>query len=188
MSPHSFVHGHCQLDRVLFCTGKKAHIDVYSYAMVLDVHTTLLVLATAMGIAVLWGLRTEWRINRLLRGKNAKTLEDTILKNVTDIEKLNEFRKELEYYLKNVEKRLDQSIRGVGTVRFNPFKGNGEGGSQSFATALIDEKKNGVVLSTLFTRDRVGVYAKPLIHGTSEYELTNEEKEAITLAKQKICS
>lgn len=154
--------------------------------MVLDVNTTLIVLATAMGIAVLWGLRTEWRINRLLKGKDGKTLEDTIIKNATDIEKLKEFRKELETYLETVEKRMGQSIRGVGTVRFNPFKGNGEGGSQSFATALVDEKENGVVLSTLFTRDRVGVYAKPLAHGKSEYELTSEEKEAVKLARERL--
>ncbi len=156
--------------------------------MVLDVNTTLIVLATAMGIAVLWGLRTEWRINRLLKGKDGKTLEGTIIKNATDIGNLKEFKKELETYLETVEKRMGQSIRGVGTVRFNPFKGNGEGGSQSFATALIDEKKNGVVLSTLFTRDRVGVYAKPLVHGTSEYELTSEEKEAIEKAKEHLKS
>ena len=156
--------------------------------MVLDVNTTLIVLATAMGIAVLWGLRTQWRINRLLKGKSGKTLEDTIVKNASDIEKLNDFRKELETYLETVEKRIGQSIRGVGTVRFNPFKGNGEGGSQSFATALVDEKENGVVLSTLFIRERVGVYAKPLTNGKSEYELTEEEKEAIKRAGQKIRS
>ncbi len=152
----------------------------------LDTNTLLIVFTVCMVIAVLLGLHTEWRMSRLLRGKSGKTLEDIVIKNGTDLENLKQFRKELETYLETVEKRLDQSIRGVGTVRFNPFKGNGEGGSQSFATAFIDEKKNGVVISTLFTRDRVGVYAKPLTNGTSEYELTSEEKEAVKLAGQKL--
>ncbi len=151
-----------------------------------DTNTLLIVLVVAMGLAVFLGLHTEWRMSRLLKGKSGKTLEEVIVKNATDIEKFKEFRKELETYLETVEKRLDQSIRGVGTVRFNPFKGNGEGGSQSFATAFIDEDENGVVLSTLYTRERVGVYAKPLTNGKSEYELTEEERSAIEEARKKI--
>ena len=87
-----------------------------------------------------------------------------------------------------MEKRLDQSVRGIGTVRFNPFKGTGDGGNQSFATALLDENENGVVLSTLYTRERVGIYAKPLKSGKSEYELTGEEREAVKQAKEKMCA
>ena len=154
--------------------------------MVLDTDTLLVIFASAAVIAVLLGLHTEWRVNRLLKGKSGKTLEEIINKNATEIEKFKEFRKELEAYLETVEKRLDQSVRGVGTVRFNPFKGNGEGGNQSFATALIDENENGVVLSTLYTRDRLGIYAKPLKEGASEYELTSEEKEAIANAKKQL--
>lgn len=154
--------------------------------MPLDTNTVLMIFSGGVIIAVFLGLHTEWRINRLLKGKSGKTLEEVINKNATEIEKFKEFRKELETYLETVEKRLDQSVRGVGTVRFNPFKGNGEGGNQSFATALIDENENGVVLSTLYTRERLGIYAKPLKEGISEYELTSEEKEAVKLASQKL--
>lgn len=154
--------------------------------MVLDTDTLLIVLMVVMTIAVFLGVHTEWRVNRLLKGKAGKTLEDTILKNATDIEKFKVFREELEIYLKSVEKRLKGSIRGVSTVRFNPFKGTGDGGNQSFAAAFIDEEKNGVVLSTLYTRDRVGMYAKPLMEGKSEYELTEEEKDAISKASKRL--
>ncbi len=154
--------------------------------MVLDTNILLVVCAALLMVAVLLGIHTEWRVNRLLRGKNGKTLEEVITRSATDIEKFKQFRKELETYLESVEKRLDQSVRGVSTVRFNPFKGTGEGGNQSFATALLDENENGVVLSTLYTRERVGIYAKPLKNGKSEYELTGEEKEAIKQAKERL--
>ena len=156
--------------------------------MVLDTNTLLIVFTVCMVIAVLLGVHTEWRVNRLLKGKSGKTLEGVIVESANDLEKLKKFRKELEHYLESVEKRLDQSLRGVGTVRFNPFKGTGDGGSQSFATALIDEEGSGVVLSSLYTRERLGIYAKPLKEGKSEYELTGEEKEAIKQAKEKLRS
>ncbi|NIT70429.1 DUF4446 family protein, partial [candidate division KSB1 bacterium] len=59
---------------------------------------------------------------------------------------------------------------GVGTVRFNPFKGTG--GGQSFAAAFLSEHGNGVVISTLYSRERVSVFAKPIQSFASEYELT----------------
>ena len=154
--------------------------------MVLDTDMLIIIFTVGMVIVVLLGVHTEWKVNRLLRGKNGRTLEEVIVRNAADIEKFKEFRKELETYLESVEKRLDQSVRGVGTVRFNPFKGTGDGGNQSFATALLDENENGVVLSTLYTRERVGIYAKPLKSGKSEYELTGEEKEAVKQAKEKM--
>jgi len=96
--------------------------------MVIDTNMLLIVLTVCMVIAVLLGLHTEWKVNRLLRGKSGKSLENVIIRNAADIEKFKEFRKELETYLESVEKRLDQSVRGIGTVRFNPFKGTGDGG------------------------------------------------------------
>ena len=69
------------------------------------------------------------------------------------------------------------------TVRFNPFKGTGAGGNQSFATALLNENGDGVVLSSLYSRERVSVYAKPVQKFSSEYELSGEEKQAIKSAK-----
>jgi len=85
-----------------------------------------------------------------------------------------------------VEKRLNQSVRGVGTVRFNPFRGTGDGGNQSFASAFIDEKGDGVVFSTLYSRERMSVFAKPLTGGKSEYELTGEERRAIQKAREQM--
>ena len=151
--------------------------------MVIDTNTLLIVFATGMAIAILLGIHTEWKVNRFFQGKSGKSLEEVIIKNSADIEKFKQFRKEMEQYLETVEKRLDESIRGVSTVRFTPFKGTGDGGNISFATAFLNEEENGVVLSTLYTRERVGIYAKPLKDGKSEYELTGEEKEAIEKAR-----
>ena len=150
--------------------------------MVIDTDTLLLIIIIGVAIAIVLGLHTEWRFNRLLRGKSGKNLEEIIIKNTADIDKFKQFRKEMETYLVTVEKRLHQSIRGVATVRINPFKGTGDGGQQSFATAFLDDRGNGVVFSTLHTRERMSIFAKPIRGGKSEYELTEEERHAIQKA------
>lgn len=128
-------------------------------------------------------IHLEIRVHRLLHGKDAKTLEDTIIGLTKETEVLNKSRGEIENYLGQVETRLRRAVSGVATIRFNPFKGS-SGSNQSFATAFVDERGNGVVLSSLYSRDRVSVYAKPLAKGASEYELTAEEKQAIAKTKE----
>ncbi|MDE1925290.1 MAG: DUF4446 family protein [Patescibacteria group bacterium] len=138
-----------------------------------------LVLALA---SFLYMLALRRRLARLLMGRTG-SLEETIAVLAREMQEMKAFRGELEKYLKLVETRLRGGLSGLGVVRFNPFAGTGQGGNQSFAAALLDEEGHGVVLSTLYARDRVGVYAKPIEHGSSSYELTGEEKEAIQKAQ-----
>ena len=121
----------------------------------------------------------EWRLRKILRGKNAKTLEDSFSTIQKEYEEMKKFRNSVNEYLSSVEKRLGRSIQAVSTIRFKPWKGNGEGGNQSFASAFVSEKGDGVVLSSLAVRDRLSIFAKPVEKGKSSYELTNEEKEAL---------
>lgn len=122
------------------------------------------------------------RLTRLALGGSG-TIEETIGILMRESTDMKEFRSELEKYLTSAEARLRSGIRGVGVVRFNPYE-SGQGGNQSFAIALLDERGHGAVVSTLYARDRVGVYAKPLEQGTSSFDLTPEEKEAIEQAKR----
>lgn len=119
-------------------------------------------------------------------GKDAKSLEDSIVSAKENIEKLDEFQRESMNYFTTVEKRLNRSIQAVETIRFNPFKGTGEGGSQSFSTSFISGDGNGVVISSLYSRDRVSVFGKPLEKFESTFELTEEEKEVINTSKNSL--
>ena len=89
----------------------------------------------------------------------------------------------MEAYLTTVEKRLRKSVQSINTVRFNPFKGTGSGSNQSFSTAFLNEEKDGVVISSLYSREHISIYSKPIKGGNSEYEMSDEEKESLENAK-----
>ncbi|HEY4502117.1 MAG TPA: DUF4446 family protein [Candidatus Paceibacterota bacterium] len=127
------------------------------------------------------------RLARLSLGRNG-SIEETLSILMREMKEFKEFRSELERYLKLAEGRLRGSVSGVGVVRFNPFESTGQGGNQSFALTLLDEGGQGVVLSTLYARDRVGVYAKPLLAFTSTYELSDEEKASVEKAREAIAA
>ena len=137
-------------------------------------------------LLVLWIIRLEIKVRRLLIGKNAKSLEDSIVETLKNLEKLNAFQKEAINHFINVEKRLNRSIQSVETIRFNPFKGIGEGGNQSFSTSFTSENGDGVVISSLYSRDRVSVFSKPLEKFQSNFELTEEEKEVVENSKKSL--
>lgn len=151
----------------------------------IDPEILIYILLGILAILLIWIIRLEIKLRHVLRGKNAVNLGDSIVGLDKDIKEILGTQKEAEEYLKTVETRLRQSVQGVHTVRFNPFKGTGVGGNQSFATAFINEKGDGVVISSMHSRDRTSIYAKPIVNSKSEYELTTEEKEAITKAKLK---
>jgi len=133
-------------------------------------------------VLIVWVVRLEIKLRRLLVGKGSKTLDDSISTLHFNLEEINRFRKELEQYLAQIEKRIARSVASIETIRFNPFKGDGSGGNQSFATALLNEHGTGVVLSSLYSRDRVSVFSKPILKGKSEYELSEEERQVLKRA------
>lgn len=130
------------------------------------------------GLAI-WIAVLERRIAKLLAGKNGASLEDAIMEAHRAIDTLRTFEHDTLAELGRLDGRIKKKLHGVRTLRFNPFAGTGTGGNQSFAAAFLDEEGDGVVLSSLYTRDKVSVFAKPVKNKRSEFELTGEERAVL---------
>lgn len=128
-----------------------------------------------------WMLKTEKRLKRFFMGTKAKDLEQTIELLTKDIRTLETAKLATEKELALINQKLKQSIRGLELIRFNPFPD--QGGNQSFAIGMLNEEGDGIVLSSLYSRERMSVFAKPVKKGTSVYELTKEEQEVLDQAK-----
>jgi len=75
---------------------------------------------------------------------------------------------------------LDHCVKRVGIVRFNAF--DDVGGEQSFALALLNAKRDGVVVSSLYGRQDARLYAKSIVKGEGERPLSDEERRAVDKA------
>ena len=80
----------------------------------------------------------------------------------------------------SLEHRALTSLQHIGLVRFNPFEDTGS--DQSFAIALLDGQRDGIVISSLHGRANTRVFAKPVQSGTSPHALSTEEEQAIRIA------
>ena len=142
---------------------------------------TIYILAGIVIVLLIWVVRTENRLKKFFKGSKADNLEVLINDLHKEVVESRETQKEINNHLVSVEDRLRKSIRRVETVRFNPFLEAGS--NQSFAISLINDEGNGVILSSLYARDRMSIFAKPINKGVSEFELTAEEKDVLKKSK-----
>lgn len=131
-------------------------------------------------IILLWILMIEVRLKKIFTGTKARNLEEMIVLIGKKINQIEEKEKDINKHLVNIDNRLSKSIRNIETIRFNPFID--AGGNQSFAIALVNDEGNGVVISSLYARDRMSIFAKPIIEGRSKFELSSEEKDVLDKA------
>jgi len=82
--------------------------------------------------------------------------------------------------LATAEGRLDGAIAYRAMVRYDAY--NEMSGQQSTSIALLDARRSGVVVSSIHHRDQARVYAKQVIDGKAELQLSPEEEEAVRIA------
>jgi hypothetical protein len=78
------------------------------------------------------------------------------------------------------ERRIDHAVAYHALIRYDAY---GEmSGRQSTSIALLDANRSGVILSSIHHRDQARLYAKEVVEGKPELELSPEEDEAIRRA------
>ncbi len=69
-----------------------------------------------------------------------------------------------------------------GFVRFNPFSDTG--GDQSFSFCLLDHQNNGIVITSLHSRNTTRLYAKQVVDdGVKRDDFSDEEWQALQAAR-----
>jgi hypothetical protein len=136
-------------------------------------------LSAAVIMLAVWVIMLERRLQKFLGGKEARQFEDIVLENQEQLRHFSDVEEEFRKAFLAHDARIRRKVDGVTLKRFNPFEGMGTGGNHSFAAALLDEEGNGAVLSALYSRERMSVYAKPVANHASDVQLTEEEAEVI---------
>lgn len=134
-----------------------------------------------------WIVYLEMRLRRFMRGRSVGSLEDVMKELIDGFAAHDQQHQSARQHLTTIHERLANAPRGVATIRYNALAGN-TSGRQSFATAIISERGDGVVISSIHSRDNTRVYAKPVAGFASEHELSEEEIAAINEARARCAS
>lgn len=141
----------------------------------------LLILIVLVVIQTVRLSRATTAYRQLLRGTPAGvSLPDVLSAHIGRVQDVSRRLTELNGLHGYLEERSRGSLQHIGMVRFNPFEDTGS--DQSFAIALLDDRRDGIVLSSLHGRANTRLFAKPVEGGASKHTLSTEEAQAIRIA------
>ena len=154
---------------------------VNNLVVVVSALTALILVLLVLALLQSMRLRRAVRAYRaLVQGGGEGTLGDVLESHVGRVEDVRSRLEELDRRHVDLQRRSQTSIQHIGLVRFNPFDDTGS--DQSFAIALLDDRRDGLVISSLHGRSNTRVFAKPVEAGSSSHTLSDEETQAIRIA------
>ena len=132
-------------------------------------------------IIVLCKLKTlKRRVDSLTRGKDTESLEDIIVSYLERVESLEEGEEITRAALNAIKDNLKITYQKTGLVKYDAFREMS--GALSYSLALLDKENNGVLISSMYSREGCYTYAKEIIKGESKINLSEEEAESLERA------
>lgn len=122
---------------------------------------------------------------RLTAGVTKENLMKVLEEHFSRIGGLEQAADMIKRDIEGIKKEDLTHIQRVGLIRFNPF--DDTGGNQSFALALLNDHGDGVVISSLHSRETTRIYGKPVKNfAAGDFEFSAEEKEAVEAARKEV--
>ena len=142
------------------------------------------ILLAVVLIIVLCKLKTlKRRVDSLTRGKDTESLEDINVSYLERVESLEEGEEITRAALNAIKDNLKITYQKTGLVKYDAFREMS--GALSYSLALLDKENNGVLISSMYSREGCYTYAKEIIKGESKINLSEEEAEALKQAVAK---
>ncbi len=140
------------------------------------------ILAVWVGILTFLYIKAVRHYQKLTAGVTKENLMAVLEEHFTRIEGLDESANMIRKDIEGIKKEDLTHIQRVGLIRCNPF--DETGGNQSFALSLLNDHGDGVVISSLHSRETTRIYGKPVKNfEEAGFEFSVEEAQAIKEAK-----
>lgn len=159
-------------------------VDSYTFSWYsFSVNSYLPLISIVLGACVVglsfWIATLHRRISALTRGKDARSLESEIKEMLTVYGNALKHLEGQESRLTILESRIEHSASQVTCKRFDAFESEGAGGKQSFCIKVLSDAGDGVLITSLASRNGTSLYAKKIEKFKSETPLLSEESELI---------
>ena len=138
----------------------------------------ILFILVIINIVQMKKLKKNYRI--FMSGKDAKTLEDTLIQRLDQVDSLLESNEENDRNIKVLSKNMQCTYQKMGLIKYDAF--HEMGGTLSFSLAMLDMRNNGFIINAMHTREGCYTYIKEIIDGNSVIVLSEEEQEALKRA------
>lgn len=122
--------------------------------------------------------RLQKRLSSFTEGADVKSMEEEIRERFSQIKSLRERQETAEADIKKIFANLTKTYQKSAIIKYNAFREMG--GSLSFVMVFLDKKNNGYLLNSVHsTTNGSYMYAKEIVAGKADVELSPEEEEAL---------
>ena len=148
-----------------------------SILAILALGSIVLTLIVTVGYIVL-----ARKYKSIFKKTNSVSVDEVLLSLIKATEDLEAVTRVHEQILTTHDARIRASIKRAEVIRFNAW--DDIKGEQSFTTSFVNENGDGVIVSSLYARDKTSIFAKPVTAWTTTQALTEEEKQLLETAKK----
>jgi len=146
------------------------------------------VVCSLLGLCLLLTVINNIRLNgmikkyrSLIRGLGNGNVEELMVSYSKELYSVKEqINNDIDARLSILEDKMDNCIKNVGIVSYDAFKNISN--NMSFSIAALNDKKDGLVFTGIYTRENSYVYAKEIKNGKGLKKLSDEEQEALEKA------
>lgn len=157
-------------------------IDIDYIVISLSVLVFILIIITIINIAQMKKLKKRYKI--FMNGKDAKSLEEVLLKRLNQVDLLMDSNTANEKNIELIFKTLQFTYQKMGLVKYDAF--HEMGGKLSFSLAMLNKRNDGYIINAMHSREGCYTYIKEIVDGNSIIILSEEEQEALEIAKNSV--
>lgn len=153
----------------------------------IDPGILILVMLVLIVVLFFWVISIHMKYNRLkysynvfMRGKDAKSMEESIFERFEELEELTALVMKNRGAIRKINENMLSNFQKVGILKYDAF--NEMGGKLSFVLTLLDGNNSGYIINSMHSREGCYNYIKEIVKGESYIELSDEEAESLERA------
>ena len=124
--------------------------------------------------------RLKASYNSFMKGKDGRTLEDSIFERFEELDNLTASTLKNRQAIRKINEEMMSNLQKVGILKYDAF--HEMGGKLSFALTLLDGNNSGYIINSMHSREGCYNYIKEIVKGESYIELSEEEAESLERA------
>ena len=156
------------------------YLGISTDYIVIGLAALCLLLLILLVVALVKMGKQRKRLDIFFKGKDAKSLEDTLIQRLNQLVEVAEQNQENKNGIFALNKQIKSAFQKYSMLKYDAFEENG--GKLSTILVMLDEKNNGYIINFVHGNNGSYTYTKEIIDGNSIVQLGKEEEEALDKA------